>query len=136
MSVATGRIARMVTGELVQVWRDVILGDEKSWVLFEHGTCVILMEPEDDLSAQAVALLREYGPVHGGTPAGDFGTIDLDAAPGWAVYGHHGDILTYVAPDEVEEAADDLVVGLFGRSKRDQDARELSVLHVEDKRAR
>lgn len=136
MSVATGRIACMVADELVQVWRDVIQGDEKSWVLFENGTCVILMEPEDDLSAQAVALLREYGPVHAGGPAGDFGTIDLEAAPGWAVYGHHGDILTYVAPDEVEEGADDLVVGLFGRAKRDQDGRELAVVHVEDKRAR
>ncbi|WP_433464285.1 hypothetical protein [Spirillospora sp. CA-128828] len=94
------------------------------------------MEPEDDLSVQAVELLREYGPVHGGTPAGDFGTIDLDAAPGWAVYGHHNDILTYVAPDEVEDAANDLAVGLLGRSKRDQDGHELAVVHVEDKRSR
>ncbi|GAA2297027.1 hypothetical protein GCM10010402_64410 [Actinomadura luteofluorescens] len=126
----------MITEELVQVWRDVIRGDEKSWVLFENGTCVILMEPEDDLSAQAVELLREYGPVHGGTPAGDFGTIDLDQAPGWAVYGHHNDILTYVAPEEVGDDATDLAVGLLGRGKRGQDGLELTVVHVEDKRGR
>ncbi|MCP9950410.1 hypothetical protein [Actinomadura madurae] len=132
----TGRIPRMVTEELVQVWRDVIQGDEKSWVLFENGTCVILMEPEDDLAAQAVELLREYGPVAAGSSAGDFGTIDLDAAPGWAVYGHHNDILTYVAPEETADGANDLAVGLLGRSKRDQDGRELAVVHVEDKRPR
>ncbi|MFI0479558.1 hypothetical protein [Actinomadura sp. 9N215] len=126
----------MLAQELVQVWRDVIQGDEKSWVLFEHGTCVILMAPAEDLAAQAVELLREYGPVHAGSPAGDFGTIDLDAAPGWAVYGHHDDVLTYVAPEEVEDGAEDLAVGLFGRSKRDLDGHELNVVHVEDKRPR
>lgn len=80
-------------------------------------------------------MLREYVPVHAGTQAGDFGTIDLDAAAGWAVYGHHNDILTYVGPDEVEDGADDLVVGLLGRSKRDQDGEELAVVHVGDKRS-
>ncbi|HEX2490985.1 MAG TPA: hypothetical protein VHR27_16365 [Blastocatellia bacterium] len=38
---------------------------------------------------------------------------------------------------ERREAADpggDLVVGLIGRSKRDQDATELEVIHVEDNR--
>ncbi|WP_211342917.1 hypothetical protein [Actinomadura pelletieri] len=124
----------MTTEELVQVWRDVIRGDDKSWVLFEHGTCVILMEPEEDLAAQAVELLREYGPVHAGGPAGDFGTLDLTAAPGWAVYGHHDDILTYVAPEEVEEGAESVAVGLLGRSKRDRDGHELNAVHVEDRR--
>lgn len=94
------------------------------------------MEPGDDLAAQAVEPLREYGPVQPGGPAGDFGTVDLDAAPGWAVYGHHNDILTYVAPEEVEERAESLAVGLLGRSKHDQDGREINVVHVEDKRAR
>lgn len=129
-------IVRMTTEELVAVWRGVIRGDHKSWVLFEHGTCVILMEPEDDLAVQATGLLREFGPVHAGTPAGDFGTIDLDAAPGWAVYGHHNDVLTYVAPEEAGDEPSDLAVGLLGRSKRDRDGRELTVVHVEDRRPR
>ncbi|GAA4236265.1 hypothetical protein GCM10022254_45470 [Actinomadura meridiana] len=81
-------------------------------------------------------MLREYGPVHAGGPAADFGTIDLDEAPGWAVYGHHDDVLTHVAPDEVDDGAEDLVIGLLGRSKRDRDGRELTVVHVEDKRPR
>lgn len=50
-----------------------------------NDTCVILMEPEADLSAQAIALMKEWGPVHAGCSAGDFGTIDLTNAPGWVV---------------------------------------------------
>ena len=121
--------------ELVQTWRRIIVGDHKSWVLFAHGTCVVLLDPADDLADQAVGIMREYGPVHVGSPAGDFGTIDLDAAPGWAVTGHHPDVLTYVAPEEVSEPDNDLVVGLTGRAKRDLDGRELTVVHVEDRRA-
>ncbi|PPK65677.1 hypothetical protein V5P93_005145 [Actinokineospora auranticolor] len=123
----------MAVAELVGVWRRIILGEGKSWVLFEHGTCVILVDSEGDLAGQAVDILREYGPVRPGTPSGDFNTITLTAAPGWAVTGHHPDVLTYVAPDEVT-TPDDLTAGLTGRGKRDRDGRELTVVHVEDKR--
>jgi len=120
--------------ELVEVWRRIIAGPGKSWVLFEHGTCVILVEPEEDLAAQATAILREWGPVHPGSPAGDFGTSDLADEPGWVVYGHHNDVLTYVAPDEVDSEPDPFEIGMVGRSKRDQDGHELTVVHVEDRR--
>lgn len=121
--------------ELVEAWRSIIRGPEKSWVLFANGTCVILMEPQENLARQAVELLREWGPVHAGTPAGDFDTIELEEGRGWVVTGHHNDILTYVAPDDVDPGeASDLMVGLIGRSKRGQDAEELRVLHVEDRR--
>lgn len=120
---------------LVEVWRKVIVGADKSWVLFKNGTCVILMEPAADLGAQAVELMKECGPVYPGSPAGDFSTIDLTNAPGWAVTSHNNDILTYVDPEEVGDAnPSDLVVGLIGRAKRDQDAHELEVIHIEDKR--
>ncbi|MEU7893486.1 hypothetical protein AB0B45_11540 [Nonomuraea sp. NPDC049152] len=118
---------------VIATWRQ-LLHPAKSWVLFANGTCVILMEPAGDLAEQAKELLSEYGPARAGTPAGDFTTIDLDDAPGWAVTGHHPDILTYVAEDELD-ARDDLTVGLFGRGKRDQDGHELTIVHVEDKRA-
>lgn len=55
---------------LVDIWREIIVGDEKSWVLFENGTCVILMEPGADLAAQATQIIREWGPVHAGSPSG------------------------------------------------------------------
>ncbi|MFG2065062.1 hypothetical protein ACGFIK_27055 [Micromonospora sp. NPDC048871] len=63
------------------------------------------------------------------------GTITLDPGPGWVVYGHHDDVLTYVGPDEVSDGSD-LAIGLYGRHKRDRDGHELHVIHVEDKRPR
>lgn len=126
-----------MTNLLVQTWRDIVVGEGKSWVLFENGTCVILMQPQGDLAAQAVAVMREWGPVHAGSPAGDFSVIHLSEHPGWVVTCHHPDVLTYVAPDELDGTApDDVAVGLLGRSKRHQDAEELRVFHVEDQRAR
>ena len=121
--------------QLVTAWRDIINGPDKSWVLFENGTCVVLMEPGDDPAAQATELLRENGPVYPGSSFGDFSTIELDDGRGWVVTCHHNDILTYVGPDEVgPERANDLVVGLLGRSRRGQDAEDLKVIHVEDRR--
>ncbi|MFB9238549.1 hypothetical protein ACFFWC_23980 [Plantactinospora siamensis] len=126
----------MRAAELVTIWRRSIGDGAKSWVLFGHGTCVVLPnpEPDADLAAMAIEILRAYGPVHPGSPAGDFGTIPLEPGPGWLVWCHHGDIMTYVDPGEVERT-DDLSVGLWGRSKRDWDAHELEVIHVEDRRA-
>ena len=93
------------------------------------------MEPEGDLSTQATELLREWGPVHAGSSSGDFGTIELPDRKGWVVTCHHDDILTFVAPDEVDPGeADDLTIGLLGRSRRGQDADQLQVIHVEDRR--
>lgn len=130
-------ILPMSEQDLVGTWRRTIRGESKSWVVFAHGTCVVLPDPgpDVDLAAQAIDILREYGPVHAGSPAGDFGTITLDPGPGWVVYGHHNDVLTYVGPDEISDTSD-LAVGLYGRGKRDQDGRELEVVHVEDKRPR
>src|SRR4030095_11390199 len=124
-----------MSAQLIQTWRQILIGDKKSWVLFKHGTCVILMQPEQDIRRQAVALMREWGPVHAGSPAGDFSTITLQDYPGWVVTCHHNDILTYVGPGELtEDGSDDIAIGLFGRSKRDRDASELEVIHVEDRR--
>ena len=135
------------TDPLVETWRQIIVGDEKSWVLFKHGTCVILVDPAgdpatdgqaggDDLAGRAVAVLREFGPVLPGSPAADFGTTTLASVPGWVVTGHHPDVLTYVSPGEVTQTDDNLnlAVGLTGRAKRDQDARDLTITHIEDKR--
>jgi hypothetical protein len=120
----------------IDVWRQIITDARKSWVLFENGTCVILMEPGDDLAAQAVAFMKEWGTVHPGSPAGDFGVIELPDGLGWVVTGHYDDILILVGPDEVSPGdVNDLAVGLLGRSKRDRDSAELRIVHVEDRRS-
>jgi hypothetical protein len=80
--------------------------------------------------------MKEWGPVHAGSPAGDFGVIELPDGFGWVVTGHHDDILTLVGQDEVSpKEASTLVVGLLGRSKGHQDAEGLGVIHVEVKRS-
>ena len=48
---------------------------------------MILMQPETDLAAQAVALLREFGAVQVGTPSADF---NVDYAVGRLGLGGYG----------------------------------------------
>lgn len=115
------------------VWHNIIADQQKVWVVFEHGTCVILVEPSQDLQKQAKELLAEYGPVHPGSSFGDFSVSELEDYPGWVVFGHHPDILNYVPPDDT--APSDLVIGLIGRGHRDQDAQNLNIVYVNDPRS-
>ncbi|MFJ3309742.1 hypothetical protein ACIPSA_43445 [Streptomyces sp. NPDC086549] len=126
-------MAAVDTETLIDAWRRLLTGSGKSWVLFEHGTCVVLEEPEGPLDERATEILREFGPVHVGGPAGDFRVLELKNDVGWLVTGHHPDVVTFVALDESEDPSH-LAVGMHGRSKRDQDGRELHVIHVEDAR--
>ncbi|MFF2183825.1 hypothetical protein [Streptomyces sp. NPDC058155] len=122
------------TDILIDVWQRLLADPRKSWVLFEHGTCVVLTAPgEEEPAEQATGILKEFGPAHAGSSAGDFGVIDLKDAEGWVVTGHHNDVLTYVGPDEPQDQSE-IAVGLLGRSKRHLDGTELHVVHVEDRR--
>lgn len=120
----------------VDTLKQVLLG-KNPWVLFENGTVVILANEagknrdENTLSELAIELLKEWGPVHAGSSAGDFMTIVLDDEMGWVVNSHHNAILTYVSPNEGGDDASDLSVGLLGRSKRGKDAEMLNVVHIE-----
>lgn len=123
----------MNAGLLTDVWRRLLADPRKSWVLFEHGTCVVLTAPDGDLAEQATTILAEFGPVRAGSAAGDFGVINPKDVEGWVVTGHHNDVLTYVGLDEPRDASQ-IAVGLCGRSKRHRDGTELHVVHVEDGR--
>lgn len=118
---------------LINVWQRILVNPRASWVLFAHGTCVVLTAPGTDLPQQATEILREFGPVHAGSSAGDFSVINLKGSEGWAVTGHHPDVLTYVAPDELGDHST-VAVGLHGRSKRHRDGTELRIIHVQDRR--
>ena len=125
----------MEGAELVEAWRAILSGLDKSWVLFENGTCVVFTEPGPDLTAQATAILREFGPVDDGSPIGAFAaTIPLPDGRGWLVAGHHSDIVTFVGRDEVAPDAPGAAIGQLGRSRRQRDVAHLRVLHVEDNR--
>jgi hypothetical protein len=118
---------------IIGVWQRILADPHKSWVLFEHGTCVVLTAPDGDLAEQATEIMKEFGPAHAGSSAGDFAVIDLKDTEGWVVTGHHNDVLTYVGPDEAHSQSE-ITVGLFGRSKRHQDSTELHIVHVQDNR--
>ncbi|MFE5770355.1 hypothetical protein ACFQ7O_18545 [Streptomyces sp. NPDC056485] len=124
----------MNTEMLIDVWQRLLADPRKSWVLFEHGTCVVLTEPEGELAELAADLMKKFGPARAGSPAGDFGVIDLKDTEGWVVTGDHSDVLTYVGLDEPQDRSQ-IAVGLLGRSKRHQDGTELHIVHVEDKRS-
>ena len=120
----------------VEVLRRVIKNPELSWVLFQHGTCVLVPEPAADLAMQATETLKEDGPVHAGSALGDFATLVLAKNMGWGVTSHREEIFTLVGPGELSgAAANSLSIGLLGRSKRSQDASELTVIHVEGRRS-
>jgi hypothetical protein len=125
--------ATVDTENLVAFWQRTLAPSGTSWVLFDHGTCVVLKEPDGELAAQAVAILAEYGPVHVGSPAADFSVHALKDGTGWLVTGHHADVVTHVASDE-PPGPSDLAVGIHGRTKRHRDGTELHVVHVEDNR--
>jgi hypothetical protein len=118
----------------VEVWRALTAGKTTSWVLFEYGTVVMLPNAAlgDDLAASAKAVLREWGPVHAGTDSGDFNVLPAEKLPGWIITCYHPDILNYMEPQDSPE----FMIGLFGRGRRDADAQELTVVHVEDRRPR
>jgi len=115
----------------VDVLRRVVRGEGKRWVLFAHGSVVFMTKDATDLGESAREILRVAGPVHVGSPSADFSVVTLPEDLGWAVTGHHPDILTLVRPDEVDDANHELAIGLLGRSKRASDAESLEIVHVE-----
>ncbi|KAL3456532.1 hypothetical protein BJX64DRAFT_294007 [Aspergillus heterothallicus] len=114
----------------------------KSFVLFHHGTCVILTSPVPDSSSsledQAIALLKEYGPVHVATPSADFNILDLDEIHDDDDDDEDGDSGGWTGPggDAVEEGKPSMVAGLIGRGNRERDAMGLRVVHVQDNRGK
>lgn len=116
----------------VDFWRTLLREQrDKTWVLFKQGTCVVLERNSPDPISEAKAFLKEEGQIKPGSSGGDFSVVALRETPGWIVTCHRDNIFTYVAPDEMENRAGDLQVGLLGRSKRHQDSQQLEVVHVE-----
>ncbi|NPE09182.1 MAG: hypothetical protein GNW80_12930 [Asgard group archaeon] len=123
----------------IAIWREILVKEKNSWVMFEQGTCLILLEPEEDLRAQAIEIMKMWGPVVPGTSEGDFSVDVWEDLPGWVVYYQHPDMANYVSPKEFGEESEDkvwndMIIGLIGRNKRNEDAQSLKIVHVEDKR--
>jgi len=102
---------------------------DKSWVLFKNQTFVILRNnptSKEMATEKATELMKVYGPVYAGCPAGDFGVLEDNEGKGWIVTGHCEDMFTYVCKEQGSG-----FVGLIGRGMRDQDGRNPEVVHVE-----
>lgn len=119
------------------IWHTLIEDTQKSWVVFENGTCVVLMKPSADLAHQAQTLLSEYeSSVNTGKSSGEFSVMELDIIPGWVIGWHHPDILNYVAPDELSQGLPkDMQAGLIGRQHRKDDTQQLKVVYIYDAQA-
>jgi hypothetical protein len=75
--------------------------------------------------------MKEYGPVYPGTSAGDMNIKSLVKPYGWLVSGHGPDVVTYVHPSELDSSdPDHILVGVYGRTKRDKDSKELRIIAV------
>lgn len=121
----------MSSDEAIRFWRDFIGDPFAPWVLFRHGTCVILDEPAWEPADRATELLLQHGPVIVGTDSADFNVIDAGDGRGRIVTCRHQAILTYVAPDDAPPGADEMVIGLIGRARRHADATQPVVHHIE-----
>lgn len=105
----------------------------QDWVLFKNDTYIIF----DDITIignvqeEAIKLMKEFGPVFAGGPAGDFNVIHLNSTEGWLVSGHGYGMYTYVHPSELDnEFPNDLEIGLLGRSKRNSDGENPEIIHI------
>jgi hypothetical protein len=120
--------------KLVKFYRKIFHVTGKPWVLFGNGTCVTLEESEGDLGAKAQNILREHGRVKLGSASADFQVDKVGSTEGWLVTCQHGNVLTYLLPGDVKpEEQNDLVIEYICRIRRDLDALELDVIHVENK---
>jgi hypothetical protein len=107
----------------------------KNWVLFVHGSYIILPDSlKSDPINNALKIMKEYGPVYPGSSAGDFSVIALNKTEGWIIAADYYGMYTYVHPDDLTRSAiinpSDIQIGLFGRKKREQDAKDLKIIFV------
>jgi len=119
---------------LIDRWRFINAADRRPWVLFEHGTCVVLDNPADNLIDQALGLIGEPS-LQPTDPVNNLKVTSYDER-GWLVTGGQTGVHTYVEKmaSAAESGGDDQTVVLWGRSMHDLDAREGGVVHIEDPR--
>jgi hypothetical protein len=132
-----GGEAIVTLDHLIDRWRVINADVRLPWVLLEHGTCVTIADPGDDLLAQAAALVvATADALLAEQTAGE--AIPC-ADGGWLVAAGDAHVRTYVQSVAMAAGAggderDASAVSLWGRSICARDAREFGVVHVEDAR--
>jgi hypothetical protein len=108
----------------------------QEWVLFQNGTYIIFNDTDtiESIEKEAIKQMRQFGPVHIGSPAGDFGVQQLNKTEGWSVSGHGYGMYTYVNPSELpSQNPNDNEIGLVGRDKRNRDGLNPVIMHINKK---
>lgn len=121
--------------ELIAHVKLAILPGLQNWVLFSNGSYIILPDSlKNDPQKNALKIMKEHGPVHPGSPSGDFSVIPLTKTEGWSVAADYFGLYTYVHPGDLARAAimnpSEMDIGLFGRRKRNQDAQDLKIIFI------
>ena len=148
----TPQINKLTTAQLVDSVRGffsyqrpgtvIDLEHKPAWVLFEHGTYVVIPEPKpvQDYKAEAIRLMQLWGPVLMGTPASDVAMAKVkphihNGITGWVIFGQYPVFGSFVGENELEgmthENENEMLIGVYGREKRHLDATELVVVHEE-----
>ena len=128
---------KMELMERVEIWKKILSPGTK-FVLFKNDTVVVLTGNEDitseDVAEDAKEVMSNFGPVFVGSPAGDYRVIEPANVPGWIVAGHYPNMFVYVSPEEIQTVhhSNGLIIGHYGRGKRDKDGRNPEVIHVEN----
>lgn len=120
--------------DLISAFKKIVTDQSVSWVLFKNGTCVMLLKPEKNIKDQAIEILRVNGKAMPGSSSADFEVTKIPEINGWVITGDYPGIMMYVSLEEAGNKKKNFEIGLFGRDKRELDAKELKVTHVEDKR--
>lgn len=109
-----------------------LLGGDRPWVLFEHGTVVVVPDGSgaSEVADRARLALRNDAEQRAGSAAGDPAVQRL-ADSGWVVASHDPNVFTFVPDHTVGDGATDVVVGLAGRTAHDADAHGGRVVHIE-----
>ena len=123
--------------KIEEIWEPLIFDKNKTWVVFEHGTCVVVMQHKIDTTTDAIEIMKKYGSVYAGSPAGDFRVVKSVDLDGWIVLYNHPDILNFVSPDELKlpDQIDEntVAIGFSCINKRRLDAESLKILFIHEK---
>lgn len=124
----------MNSDKLIEHVKKAINPKFKNWVLFSHGTYVIIEDTTVvDKKKYALEQIQEFGPVFSGGSAGDITVQKLNSDEGWSIGGHGYCMYTYVNPSELDiENPRDIDAGLFGRDKRDMDSKDRVIIYVSE----
>jgi hypothetical protein len=124
----------MIEQKFIEAWKTILADTKYPWVLFKHGTCVVVKNPGEDIVQQAKDFLKKWGYAPPGTPQADFSADKLPDLPGYLVTtGGPEEIATYVDETEIKEKYDELMIGILGKAKRKHDTRDLEVIYIENK---